>query len=75
MGEKEETLVSRLIRENQAFRTMKERHAELEDRLERLETKPFLAPQEELEVKKIKKRKLMLKDEMQRILASHQEDG
>lgn len=74
MAEKEEVLVKRLLQENEAFRTMKERHAALEDQLQRLETKPYLTPQEELEIKKIKKRKLMFKDEMQIILASHRAD-
>ncbi len=71
MVEKEEDLVRRLLKDNEAFRTMKARHAALEDQLQGLETKPYLTPQDELEIKKIKKRKLLVKDEMQRILASH----
>ena len=75
MAEKEGDLIIKLLHENEAFRTMKERHAALEDQLQGLETKPYLTPQDELEIKKIKKRKLMVKDEMQRILASHRTDG
>lgn len=71
MTGKEEDLIRRLLQENEAFRTMKEKHAALEDQLERLETKPYLTPEEELEIKKIKKKKLMYKDEMQRILVSN----
>lgn len=74
MAEREEVLVKQLLQENETFRTMKERHAALEDQLQTLETKPYLTPQDELEIKKIKKRKLMFKDEMQRILASYRID-
>lgn len=71
MQEKEEELVRQLLQENETFRTMKEKHAALEEELQRLETKTCLTPREEQEVKRIKKMKLMFKDEMQRILASH----
>lgn len=74
MAEREEVLVKQLLQENETFRTMKERHTALEDQLQTLETKPYLTPQDELEIKKIKKRKLMFKDEMQRILASYRID-
>lgn len=75
MAEKEEDLIIKLLQENEAFRTMKQRHAALEDQLQSLEAKPYLTPQDELEIKKIKKRKLMVKDEMQKILASHRADN
>ena len=71
MGEREENLVKKLLQENESFRTMKEKHAALEDQLQRLETKPYITPQDELEIKRIKKTKLMYKDEMQKILTSH----
>ena len=61
MAEREEYLVKKLLQENETFRSMKEKHAALEDQLQRLETKPYLTPQDELEIKKIKKRKLMFK--------------
>jgi uncharacterized protein YdcH (DUF465 family) len=71
MAEKTEDLVRKLLEENETFQTMKESHAALEDQLQQLETKPYLTPQDELEIKKIKKKKLRFKDEMQRILASY----
>lgn len=71
MAEKGKNLMKRLLEEDETFRTMKEKHAALEDQLQRIETKPYITPQDELEIKKIKKMKLMFKDEMQRILASH----
>jgi len=71
MAEREENLVKKLLQENEAFRTMKEKHAALEDQLQHLETKLYLTPQDELEIKRIKKMKLRFKDEMQKILVSH----
>jgi len=71
MANRETDLVRRLLEENEVFRAMKERHAALEDQLQQLEKKACLTPQDELEIKKIKKRKLLFKDKMQKILTDH----
>jgi uncharacterized protein YdcH (DUF465 family) len=71
MPEREEDLVRRLLQENEIFRTVKEKHAALEEDLQKLESKPYRTPQDEVEIKRIKKTKLMFKDEMQRILSAH----
>jgi uncharacterized protein YdcH (DUF465 family) len=71
---REEDLVKKLVQENESFRTLKQQHAALEDQLQTFENKLCLTPQDEVEIKKIKKRKLMFKDEMQRILAVHRTD-
>jgi uncharacterized protein YdcH (DUF465 family) len=71
---REEDLVKKLVQENESFRTLKQQHAALEDQLQAFENKLCLTPQDEVEIKKIKKRKLMFKDEMQRILAVHRTD-
>jgi uncharacterized protein YdcH (DUF465 family) len=39
--------------------------------LEELEKKPFLTPQDEVEIKIIKKKKLALKDQMEKILMQY----
>jgi len=74
MAIREEDLVKKLLQDNETFRTLKQHHASLEAQLQEFENKPFLTPHDEVEIKKIKKRKLMFKDEMQRILASHRSD-
>jgi len=61
-----EDLVERLMRENEEFRNAKQAHAQLEKELE-----AFLTPQEEIEIKIIKKKKLFLKDQMERILMKY----
>lgn len=71
---REEDLVKKLLQENESFRTLKQQHADLEDQLQAFENKLCLTPQDEVEIKKIKKRKLMFKDEMQKILAVHRAD-
>ena len=65
---KEEELIDRLLRENEEFLKAKKAHMELAKQLEELEKKPYLTPQDEIEIKIIKKKKLALKDEMERIL-------
>jgi len=75
MAISEEDLVKKLLQDDETFRTLKDQHASLEAQLQEFENKPFLTPQDEVEIKKIKKKKLMFKDEMQRILASHRSPG
>lgn len=68
---KEEELINRLLKENEEFLKAKRAHMELAKQLEELEKKPYLTPQEEMEIKIIKKKKLALKDEMERILMKY----
>jgi len=71
MMNREAELVERLMREDETFAKTRQTHAELSKRLEELEEKPFLTPQDEVDIKVIKKKKLACKDEMERILKQH----
>ena len=71
MATKEEELVERLMRENEDFLKVKQAHSQLARELEELEKKPFLTPQDEMEVKILKKKKLVYKDEMEKILMKY----
>lgn len=71
MTTKEEELIERLMRENEEFLKAKQTHAEFSRQLEELEKKPFLTPQDEMEIKILKKRKLACKDEMEKILLQY----
>jgi len=71
MAIKEEELLERLMRENEEFLKAKQAHAELARQLEELEKKPFLTPQDEMEIKILKKKKLAYKDQMERILMQY----
>jgi uncharacterized protein len=71
MTTKEEELIEKLMRENEEFLKVKKAHSQLARQLEELEKKPFLTPQDEMEVKIIKKKKLALKDQMEKILMQY----
>ena len=71
MGTKEEELVERLLKEDGEFVKAKQIHAQLAKELEELENKPYLTPQDEIEIKILKKKKLAAKDQMEKILMKH----
>jgi len=71
MTNKEEALIEKLVRENEEFSKVKQAHSQLAKQLEELEKKPFLTPQDEVEIKIIKKKKLALKDQMEKILMQY----
>ncbi len=56
-----------LLRSNDEYRHLAERHHQLDDRLHELSGKHYLSNAEQFEEVTIKKRKLALKDEMERI--------
>ncbi len=70
---KENQLRETLLRENPEFRELFEKHREYEEALEKLLSKRPLSPEEEVEIKKIKKLKLKIKDKMQEILVRERE--
>jgi uncharacterized protein YdcH (DUF465 family) len=71
MMTREEELIERLMRENEEFSKVKQAHSQLSRQLEELEKKTFLTPQDEMEIKIIKKKKLALKDQMEKILIQY----
>ncbi len=68
MTTKEQELVERLMREDQEFLKVKQVHSEYARQLDELEKRPYLTPQDEIEIKILKKKKLACKDQMERIL-------
>jgi uncharacterized protein YdcH (DUF465 family) len=60
------------MRENEDFLKAKPAHTQLARQLDELEKKPFLTPQDEMEIKILKKKKLSWKDQMERILIQFQ---
>ncbi len=71
MAVREEELIERLMKENEDFLKAKQSHAQLTRQLEDLENRPFLTPQDDTEIKILKKRKLVFKDQMERILIQY----
>jgi len=71
MSSKEGELIERLMRENEEFKRAKQVHVELARQLDELEKRPFLTPQDELDIKILKKKKLAYKDQMEKILMQY----
>jgi uncharacterized protein len=75
MGTKDEILIERLMRENEEFSKAKDTHGELAKQLDEYEKKPYLTPQDEVEIKILKKKKLAYKDRMEQILSQNRKDS
>jgi uncharacterized protein YdcH (DUF465 family) len=60
-----------LMRTDEEFHSLAERHHQLEDRLHELTVKHYLSEPEQVEEVTLKKRKLQLKDRMEDILRRH----
>jgi hypothetical protein len=71
MPNKEQELIERLAKENEEFLKAKQAHHEYAQQLDELEKKPYLTPQDEMEIKVLKKKKLACKDQMERILVQY----
>ncbi len=67
----DEGTLKRLIEENDAFRKAYRSHKEYEKKVAELEKKTHLTSDEELERMRLKKLKLSLKDEMEKIISGH----
>jgi len=60
-----------LMRTDNEFHSLAEKHHQLEDRLSELTSKHYLSEPEQVEEVTLKKRKLQLKDRMEDILRRH----
>jgi uncharacterized protein YdcH (DUF465 family) len=70
-----DALKSRLIESNEEYRQLAEQHSEYAQRLDELAAKPFPTPDEQFEESRLKKLKLHLKDQMQRMLLTYQQQA
>ena len=60
-----------LLRENDEYRQLAERHHKLDDRLHELTERHYLSDSEQVEEAILKKRKLALKDQMEEIFRDY----
>jgi hypothetical protein len=70
-----EELQSRLEKESEDYARLRKKHRELDQKLQELEEKRYLTPDEDIEVKKMKKEKLRLKDQMTEMIRAYQKKG
>jgi uncharacterized protein YdcH (DUF465 family) len=68
---RDDELIEKLSKENEEFLKAKQAHAELAKQLDEMEKKPVITPQDEVEIKILKKKKLAFKDQMEKILVQH----
>ncbi len=66
-----EEIRDRVIQTNEQFRRLAEQHSTFEAELSQLSQKPYLTEQDQLRQIELKKRKLHVKDEMERILRNY----
>lgn len=72
MAEQIDEIKKRLSSDDNEFRQWLQQHHQYEDRLAELALKPTLSPEEEVEEKQLKKRKLFLKDQMAAKIRSYE---
>ena len=75
MEMKEEQAIVSLLDRDPELKKFYEEHRELEKKLAEYQHKHHLTPDEELEMKKIQKLKLVGKDRMMEILGRHRQNG
>ena len=66
-------LLEKVSKENREFRELYEEHTTLKHKVEALNKKKLIIPDQELEKKKYQKQKLSLKDRMEEILSLYEE--
>ncbi len=68
---KDREIVELLRAESEEFRQLEQEHRALENRLSELDSKHYLSPEEEVEIKSIKKQKLAKKDRMAEMIREY----
>ena len=71
MEQAQEDLKAHLMATSDEFRQVAAQHAEFHKKLEALEAKPRLTPEDEVEEHRLKKQKLRLKDQMNQIMSRY----
>jgi uncharacterized protein YdcH (DUF465 family) len=74
MMERPQDLKGHLVATNEQFRKLADQHHNYDEQLRQLSSKVYLNDEEQLEEVKLKKLKLRLKDEMQRIMQQHKKE-
>ena len=72
MESQEKALIEKLAADHPELQALVDEHKAFKAQLEELGHRPYLAPEEDLERKKIQKAKLAVKDKIQRFIDDHQ---
>ena len=68
-GMNDQELMKNLLEEDEAFRKTYKAHRDYEKRVSKMDNRPHLSEDEKIEKDRLKKLKLKLKDEMERMLS------
>ena len=71
MGTTQDDLKAHLMETNEEFRRLAAQHSEYGKKLEALNSRHYLTPEEQVEEVRLKKMKLRLKDQMEGMLSRH----
>jgi uncharacterized protein len=74
MEKEDELLISKYIKSDDELRKYVEDHKRLETELERFNKRVYLTPEEEMQKKKLQKRKLLGKDKIHEILSKYRQN-
>lgn len=65
MSAQDKALIDELAQQNPEFKSLVEEHRALDTKLDEMNKRPYLSPEDDLERKKIQKAKLNAKDKIQ----------
>ena len=68
---KEQEIVEALRRESEEFRRIEEEHRALDERIAEMDKNRYLTTEEEMERKKLQKKKLAMKDQMAELIRNY----
>jgi len=68
----EEKIKEILIKENTDFKKTYKKHQDCEKKLKKYQSRHYLNDKEQIKMKEIKKKKLLLKDKMQKMISNYE---
>jgi hypothetical protein len=71
MDSHDEALISKLIDNNPELKALVDKHRDFERQLDEMYRRPHLTPEEDFELKRLKKAKLAGKEKIELILSQH----
>ncbi len=71
MTVRDQSIIETLVKEDDEFKKLVDEHRELDRKIQELDTRVYLLPEEEVERKKLSKIKLFKKDKIAKIVSDY----